>query len=358
MDRDEPVVVPVTTDAEGDEELIGAGLRLPRWLILAAIALLVAGAGTALALKNDRHPSAAPTLSLSPTPSVISPAPQRLADLSVQDFAINKGGELYVLTSPPAQLVAVNQDEMIRDRAPAPAGAQLVVANPTSDLVWVIVPQHGSSDAFIYAGSTMTLLGKVHVPATVAAADALGDQLWMATDHGIYRGWPGRDAWRVPGYTGPVQVIVADPMRVRLLAVSKSYDLITVDNHAAHKVRRFARLLPKSIAVTDDGTIWLVGFGQQFGSRVGRLDPHTLRVTLIDPTDPDAPRGAIGWSGGSVFWVQYADSGSIVCLDGRTGEVSDTYLQTETPVVSVPGVVYAMRGTGVVRLPSPSACPG
>src|SRR5215831_12649822 len=174
----------MTDDAEGDEELIGAGLRLPRWLILAAIALLVAGAVTALALKNDRHPSAAPPLSPSPTPSVISPAPQRLADLSVQDFAINKGGELYVLTSPPAQLVAVDQDEMIRDRAPVPAGAQLLVANPTSDLVWVIVPQHGSSDVLIYAGSTMTLLGKVHVPATVAAADALGDQLWMATDHG------------------------------------------------------------------------------------------------------------------------------------------------------------------------------
>jgi DNA-binding beta-propeller fold protein YncE len=359
VDRDEPpVVVPMTADAEGDEELVGAGFRPPRWLVLAAIALLVAGALTALALKNDRHPSAAPTLSPSPTPSVIRPAPQGLADLSVQDLAINKGGELYVLTSPPDQLVAVNQDGLIRDRAPAPAGAQLVVANPTSDLVWVIVPQHGRSDVFIYAGSTMTRIGKVHVPATVAAAAALGDQLWMATDHGIYRGWPGRDASLVPGYTGPVQEIVSDPLRVRLLAVSKSYDLITVDNHAAQKVLRFSRLLPKSIAVTDDGTIWLVGFGQQYGSRVGRLDPHTLGVTLINPTDLDAPRGAIGWSGGSVFWIQYADSGSIVCLDGRTGQASASYPKTGTPVVSVPGVVYATRGNSVVRLHSSSACPG
>lgn len=356
MDGDEPVVVPTTAEGEGDEEL-AAGPRLPRWLILTAIAVLAAGGITALALKNGGHHAAAPAPTPTPPASVTSPAPPVLADLAVQDFAIDRDGELYVLTPPPERLVAVDRDGSIRSRVPAPVGAQLVVADPASDLVWVIAPGDGSSDVFVYAGSTMTDVGQFHVPATVDAADALADQLWMATDHGIYRGWPGADATRLPGYTGPVQVIAADPSRFRLLAVSKSYDLITVDPKGARKVRRLTTVLPRSIAVTDDG-IWLVGFGHPFGSRVGRLDPRTLRVTPIGTQDADAPRGASGWSGRSVFWIKYADSGSVVCLDGRTGEPSAAYPETDTPVVSVPGVVYAVRGTGVVRLPSTPGCSG
>jgi hypothetical protein len=355
VDRDEPIVVPVSADAEGDEELIAAGPRLPHWAVLAAIAVIVAGALTALALKSDRHQAAAPAPS--PTPIVTSPAPQRLAGLSVQDFTINQRGELYVLTSPPEQLFAVDRHGVIRARAPVPVGAQLVVADPTGDLVWVIAPEQGRSDVSIYAASTMAILEKLRVPAEVVAADALENQLWMATDRGVYRGWPGREATRLRGYAGPVQAIAADPSRFRLLAVSKSYDLITVDWKAARKVRRLTTVLPQSIAVTDDG-IWLVGFGRPFGSRLGRLDPRTLRVTPVGGHDADAPRGASGWSGRSVFWVKYADSGSVVCLDGRTGEPSGAYPETDTPVVSVPGVVYAVRGSRVVRLPSPRACTG
>lgn len=356
MDRDEPpIVVPVTDDAEGDEELIAAPPRLPRWLILAVIAVLVAGALTALALKNGRHPSAAPTLSASPTPSVINPSPQTLSTLSVQDFAIDPGGELYVLTSPPDQLVAVGRDELIHARALAPVGAHLVVAS--SNLVWVIVPHRESSEVFVYAGSTIAPIGHFNVSATVVGADALYGELWMATDHGIYRGWPGAHATRISGYTGPVKVIAADPSRFRVLAVSESNDLITADERGAHKVHRLTSVRPTSIAVTSDD-IWLVGFGQPSGSRVGRLDPQTLRVALVNGPDPQADRGAIGWSGGSVFWVQYADSGALVCLNGRTGQVSDVYLETDSPVVSVRGVVYAVQGAGVVRLPSSTACPG
>jgi hypothetical protein len=357
VDRDEPVVVPMTAQAEGDEELIAAGPRLPRWLVLSAIAIVAAGALTALGMKSGRHQAAAPAPTPSPTPSVISPAPQGLAGLSVQDFAIDPSGELYVLTSPPEQVVAVDRDESIRGRAPAPVGAQMVVANSANGLVWVIVPGRQRSDVFVYAGSTMTQVGQLQVPATVVAADSLEDQLFLATDRGVYRGWPGRVATRLPGYTGPVQAIAADPSRFRLLAVSKSYDLITVAERTVRKVRRLTSLRAKSIAVTDHD-IWLVGFGRPSGSRVGRLDPQTLRVTPVGGPDADAQRGALGWPGGSVFWVRYADSGSVLCLDGRTGQASDAYTETDAPVVSVPGVVYAMRGTGVVRLPSPTACPG
>jgi hypothetical protein len=357
VDRDEPVVVPVSADGEGDEELITTGPRLPRWALLAAISVVAAGALTALAIKTNRHPTAAPIPSATPTPIASSPAPQRLAGLSVQDFAMGAGGELYVLTSPPAQLVAVDRNGSIRSRALAPPDANLVVANPTSDLVWLIVPKGGGSAVFVYAGSTTAAIGQFDLPAKVVAADVLGNQLWMATDRGVYRGWPGQHATLLSGYTGPVQAITADPSRFRLLAVSTSYDLITVDERGARKVRRLTTVLPKSIAVTDDG-IWVVGFGRPLGSRLGRVDPRTLHVTPVGGTDADAPRGASGWSGGSVLWIKYADSGSVVCLDGRTGEASAAYTETDTPVVSVPGVVYALRGTRVVKLPSTRACSG
>jgi hypothetical protein len=355
MDRDQPVVVPVIAEGEGDEELT-AGPRLPRWLVLSAIGVIAAGGLTALALKSVQHHAAAPPTA-SPSPSVTSPAPQGVAGLSVQDFALDRGGELYVLTSPPEQLVAVDRNGSIRARAPAPVGAHLVVANPTSDLVWVIVPEPGISDVFVYAGGAMTGIGRFRVPAAVVAADAIDNQLWMATNHGIYRGPMGERAIRVPGYTGPMQLIAADPSRFRLLAVSKSHELITVDRHAARAVRRLTTVRPLSIAVTDGG-IWLVGIGQPFGSRLGRLDPRTLRVTLVGGPDAQAQRGASGWSGRSVLWIKYADSGSVVCLDGRTGEPSGAFPETDTPVASVPGVVYAVRGRGVVRLPSTPACSG
>ena len=358
VDEDDPLIVsPVPgADGEGDESL-GEGPRFPRWLVLAGIGVLGAAAIAAVTVKNTvNHASTPPPVTASRASSAV-PGPSDLAGLSVQDFALDSGGELYVLTKPPEQLVAVDRNGVIRGEASAPAGGRLVVANKTSDLVWVVVPNSRYSEVFVYVGSRLTGIGRFSVPAVVSAADALGNQLWMATDRGIYRGPRGTTAVWVPGFTGDARVIAADPLRFRLLAVSKDYDLIDVDEKQARVVRRLSEILPKAVAVTRHD-IWFVGFGQRFGSRLGRVDPHTLRVTLVDAHDAGAPQGAEAWTGDGVLWIKYAYTGSIVCIDARTGEASDAFTDTDSPVVSIRGLAYAVRGSGVVQLPTTAGCPG
>jgi hypothetical protein len=285
------------------------------------------------------------------------PGPSELAGLTVEDFALDSGGELYVLSTAPEKLVAVDRDGRIRGEAAAPTGGRLVVANKTSDLVWVVAPNSGYSDVFVYIGSTMAGIGRFHVPAVVSAADALGNQLWMATDRGIYRGPRGTTAVRVPGFTGAARLIAADPLRFRLLAVSTDYDLIDVDGQRARVVRRLSEILPEAVAVTGSG-IWFVGFGRQLGSRLGRVDPHTLRIRLVGVPDAGAPQGAEAWAGERVLWIKYAYSGSLVCIDGSTGEAGGAFTNTDSPVVSTLGLAYAVRSRGVVRLPTVAGCPG
>ncbi len=336
---------------DGDEELVAS--RLPRWLVLTGVGALAVGVVAAVVIRNAGHHTGGPA----PSPSAVASAPSDLAALSVQDLAMDAGGGLYALTTPPEHLLAVEPDGAVRGRAAVPTGARLVVANRTSDLVWVLAPRDGGTDVFVYAGSTMAGVSWFHVPATVAAAAALDNQLWTATDHGVYRGPHGASAIQVRGYTGDVQVIAADPVRFRLLAVSTAYDLIVVDAGGAHVARRLDQVLPESIAVTRDG-IWLVGFGRPFGTRLARLDPDTLRVTPVGAPDPQAPEGATAWAGAGAVWIKYPYSGSVVCVNARTGDVTGAFTNTDTPVASVRGLAYALRGSGVVRLPTTAACPG
>lgn len=362
MDGDDPVVVSPVPEPDGEgegggDEALEAGPRFPRWLVLAGVGVLAAGAIAAVTAKNIGHHSSTPPPNAVSRANSAVPGPTGLAALSVQDFSLDSGGELYVLTKPPEQLVAVDRDGMIRGEARAPTGGRLVVANKTSDLVWVVAPYSRYSDVFVYIGSSMTGIGQFRVPAVVSAADALGNQLWMATDRGIYRGPHGTTAVQVPGFTGAARVIAADPLRFRLLAVSKDYDLIDVDGARARVVRRLTEILPEAVAVTGRD-IWFVGFGRQFGSRLGRVDPRTFAITLVGVPDTGATQGAEAWTGEGVLWIKYAYSGSLVCIDARTGAASGAFTNTDSPVVSMRGLAYAVRGSGVVQLPTDGGCPG
>ena len=335
------------------DELLEPGPRLPRWGIAAGAGGLAAALLVAVLVKTvGGHHSARP--SPGPTPPTLALPPAGLAGLSVQDLTMDAGGVLYVLTKSPARLVEI-RNGLVSGRAVAPASGQRVVANPMSDLVWVIAPDGAGTDVYSYAGSTMAGVGRFHVPARIAAAAPLDDQLWMATDHGVYR---GASANRLPGYAGDVRQIAADPLRSRLLAGSDSYGLLTVDGQGVRPVAGApGPVRPQSIAVTGE-RIWLVGYGRPFGTRLGRLDPRTLRVTLVGAPDPQAEDGAVAWAGNGAVWVKYPASGSIVCLDARTGDASAAFIDTDAPVTSVRGLAYAVRGSGVVRLPTTAGCPG
>jgi hypothetical protein len=344
----------------GPDELLESGPRLPRRVLYAGVGVLAAALLTAVLVKTTgAHRTARPAPSTSHRPLNLPPVePADLAGLSVRDLAMDPGGVLYVLTNWPTQLVAIDRAGGISGQVVAPSTGRRVVANRTSDLVWVLAPHGTGTDVFTYAGSTMAALGQFYVPARVAAAAPFDNQLWMATNHGVYRGPRGTTAVRLPGYSGDVRQIAADPLRFRLLAVSQTYGLLTVDAHGVHPVAGpRGPLRPESIAVTGD-SIWVVGHGQPFGTRLGRLDPHTLRVTAVGPPDPQAEDGATAWAGDGAVWIKYPVSGSIVCLDARTGQASGAFTDTDAPVTSVRGLAYAVRSNGVVRLPTTAGCPG
>jgi hypothetical protein len=363
MDRgaggeDEPVVVtPVDRGPDGDDEQIqlGSGLHLPRWMIAVGAFVLIAGAITAVTIKNSAHHRAAPT----PLPSQYpQPSPnQRLGTLQVQDLAINSDASLYILRNLPPQVVAVGRDGAILNLLPAPPGARLVIASPDSTLVWVIAPSSGYSAVFTYASLPLRTIGHDSVPANVFSAAALKDQLWLATDHGVYVLRLGAAVQRVPGFSGHVQLLAADPARNRLIGVSANYDLLTVDRRGVRDVRRASVILPESIAVTKDA-IWAIGFGLPGTSRQGRMDPRTLKITPVGEPDEQAPQGAQAWPGTHVFWLKYAYSGSILCHNAKTGKVVDAFVDTDSPVVSVDGTAYAVRSGAVVPLPTSRTCPG
>jgi hypothetical protein len=333
---------------DGDEELLAPRTQTPRWLVPAGAGLVALAVVVGLVVKQSGHRQAAAPAVPSPTPA----GPAGLGGRFVHDLAIDQQGQLYALASEPDELVAVARDGSVRGRLIAPTAAKFVIASPTADRIWVIAPRDDHSDVFVYRASTTETITNYQVPASVAAAAALGDQLWTATDHGIFR-----EATRLPGFTGSAQVLAADPARARLLAVSASYDLIVVDSGRPRVVRRLTEILPESIAVTDNA-VWVVGFGRPSGQRLGRLDPRTLQVTLVGPPDPNAPQGATAQAGRETVWISYAYSSSVVCVDARTGRPVATFANAAGRVVSVPGTAYTVYSGAVVRLPTTEACPG
>jgi hypothetical protein len=325
-------------------------------MIAVGALVLIAGVITAVAVRNAGHHGAAPTQATAP--SAVQPSPtSEPSAVQVQDLAISADGSLYILGNFPSQLVAMGRDGEILNQVPAPTGARLVVASSASGLVWVIAPHSGYSEVYAYAGLPLRTIRHDVVPTTVSAAAALDDQLWMATDRGVYVLQRGAAAKQLTGFSGHVQVLAADPARHRLIGVSANYDLLTVDRRGVRDVRRASVLLPESIAVTKDA-IWAIGFGLPGTSRQGRMDPRTLQITPVGEPDEQAPQGAQAWPGVHVFWIKYAYSGSIVCHSAKTGDVVDAFVNTDSPVVSVAGTAYAVRSGEVAPLPTSRTCPG
>ena len=93
-------------------------------------------------------------------------------------------------------------------------------------------------------------------------------------------------------------------------------------------------------------------------TRIARLDPVSLRLVPAAAGDADAPQGASGWPGESVFWVQKEYTTGMACHDAGSGDSVAFYDDVDGPVRSVRGVIYAVSHGAVYRLPATRACPG
>src|SRR6266550_2325010 len=247
-DEDAQLIPPIpTTDLTyGDDDLLELGdeRTLPPWTVVAGVAVLLALVVGLVALKRDgRHAGApGPSAASSATPSEsqqVQPigTPIDLGQTSAVNVKL-AAGRLFVLSSDPSRL--------------------------------------GQVDAKI---------GELEVTRDVIVAAVLDGELFLNTDHGIYRAGPRDSVPTSLGYSGQVlEDLAADPARHRLLGVTVGYQLLEVTARGVQLKQKLEELLPRSIAVTKAG-IWAIGFGRLGGSRIARINTETLKLTMVGAAD-------------------------------------------------------------------------
>ena len=368
-DRDDDLALAVSVEpADGDEDLLEGGKQLaPSWLVGVGIGVLVAGViAVAVVKQAGHHHVAVPT----PTTTFELPAPTApagagsevdLGETTAVDLAMSNQ-RLYVLTNNPRRLGQADAHTgAVTRQIAAPIGANRVYADPSGKMVWIVA----DNVVYAYDGPTLYYTGHIRLSLQVATAAALDGKLFISTDDGVYEmtaptysTLTAVSVRRLPGYSGQVvPTMAADPSRHRVFAVTSNYALLEVTSRGVRFVRQLTGQLPESIEVTRSG-IWVVGFGNAGGTRLGRLDPATLRITPVGSNDSDAPQGAESWPGADVFWMRYAYSDSLSCRDGRSGAVVSTFSSIEGPVQSVHGAAYAISAGRAIRLSTTSRCPG
>ena len=353
-----------------DEDLIVSG-GVPRPLVITGIAAAtVAVVVLAVAKRADHHVAMSAPPSAPATMGPAEPATPDRSPLALgrsADVAIANGGTLFVLGQ--QRLARLPRGRSRPDRvtyAVSPA-AMFLAVDSAARRVWVADPYAGS--VVTYDAASLARIGQAQPLRyfEISAIAALDGRLFLAMKSGVYElAAPNSATRRVPGFSRAVQAITADPTRHRLLAVSADHSLLEI---RAGRVRvatpPSTAVLIDSALVTDHG-IWAVGIGTTAGgTRIARVDPDTLRVVPLGSGDLDAPQGARGWPGGSVFWVQDAYSGTVTCYDARLAtrtasfrDLTATIDSADVKVVSRPGAAYAINQEQVVRLRTTPACPG
>jgi len=355
--------VPATDLTYGDDDLLELGdeRTLPPWTVVAGVAVLLALVVGLVALKRDgRHAGApGPSAASSATPSEsqqVQPigTPIDLGQTSAVNVKL-AAGRLFVLSSDPSRLGQVDaKSGVLKRQVAAPGSAQYLVTDPAGRFVWVVA----GARVFAYDAPTLVAIGELEVTRAVIVAAVLDGELFLNTDHGIYRAGPRDSVPTSLGYSGQVlEDLAADPARHRLLGVTVGYQLLEVTARGVQLKQKLEELLPRSIAVTKAG-IWAIGFGRPGGSRIARVDPDTLKLTLVGAADAEAPQGADGWAGESVIWTRFPYIESIACRDERTGAIVKSFPNTIDEVVSSRDVAYGLTGGIVVRRRPTGACPG
>src|SRR6266566_7996076 len=244
--------VPATDLAYGDDDLLVLGDEriLPRWTIVAGVAVLLALVIGLVSLKRDGRHAAAPVPSTAapPTPAEsqqVQPigTPIDLGQISAVNVKL-AAGRLFVLSTEPWQFCQIDATTgLLERRVPAPLGAERLIADPAGRFVWVIA----AARVFAYDAATLVRVGSLDVSRDVVAAATLDGELFLNTDHGIYRAGPRDSVPKPLGYSGQVlQDLAADPARHRLLGITVGYQLLEVTTRGVQIKQKLTELLPKS----------------------------------------------------------------------------------------------------------------
>jgi hypothetical protein len=270
--------------------------------------------------------------------------------------ATNAG--VYTLRADPPQLSLQDAPDPPRP-GPAPADGSALVVDREEGLIWVLATGTDSGAAWAYDSRTLEWRISVPIPSRVTGAAALGGQLWVASDAGVYlTSAPRPDVdtpVRVPGSLSGTYGIAADPTRGRVVAVTGGWpgQVYAIGAHDL-VVRRLARVpTGKSSIAVVDGHVWVGGYG--YGRR---LIPIGVPSRVPLPVEYRVGAGAAVWPGRHVLWVTYGTGAGLSCLDPRTGAELASWPELIAPVTSRDGLVYAAAATDVTIQVLPKACPG
>ena len=345
-----------------DEDAVDFGQsQMPRWVIV-TVGLLAAAVVAALVAQPQHKPAAAqppePVISYaapSTTTGLGTPIPigqaTPMIDLAVTvPLFLRQPGHLYKVTG--ATVTGVSLDGPAFTRL---GTATRLVVDAAANRVWVVDAAAGGIIEF--DARNLHRLRTLHTNESIRDAAALRGHLYLARVTGLADIAPGASKPKIiPGLTGYVVSVAADPNRDRLLA------LVLGDGALVRQVTGAGALLDGQVKVpvgggtlrvTTEGAIWLGGFGSVVdGAVLVRLDPTTLQPVLGSPVASRlAPSSWLEAAGDHDIWVRGAGDGNgLWCVDGRTGSVLQYWPQVRGAVTSRNGAAFVLQHGSLVPL--------
>lgn len=330
-----------------------------------AVLLVVVGGVVALSQRSSGR---------TVTPGVPGASVETRIDLGAADFhvgaviATHNSAFVFVESTPTKVLQLNTTTGQVTRSADGPGanGGLAIDANGRALFAW-------SEDGAVqqYDAKTMATVHSVARPlpsgVMVFGGAALGGQLWLSTDHGLFVvSFDGdrASATQIPGLPN-VYSLAADPARHRVLVGAfaggdglGTTQIVAVDG-TTHALTRGSGLPfgKESIAVVGND-IWVGGYGDETASRLVRLDIGTLKPTRSSSVNADLGPGAVVWAGQHVLWVRAGGSEQLDCVDSTTGDSLQSWLAVQGPVASVSGAAYAADNGLLQKLTLNQACEG
>ncbi|PZS15502.1 MAG: hypothetical protein DLM57_12615 [Pseudonocardiales bacterium] len=346
-----------------DEVMDFTADRMPRWAIalgVLGVAALVAALGwhvrdspAAITPPAASVPPAAPSPSSSGlgTPLAIGPASRAGGVAGTAPLYLLQPGRLYKITASSTSGVTLDGPGFAR------LTSSRLVLDTAANRVWAVVLDIPGGEIVEFDSRTLRRLRTIHSPEAIRDAAALGGHLYLAATSGVADLAPGAAGpVSVPGLGGYVASVAPDLKRARLLALvlgaRTSIRVLTL----AGAVGRAEAITPVgggTLRVTQDGTIWLAGFGPATdGAVLVRLDPTTLLPVRGSPLAAQlGPSGWIESAGDRVIWIRTGGDGEALwCVDGRDGRFLQYWPRVPGTVTSRSGSAYAVIDGALVPL--------
>jgi hypothetical protein len=325
----------------GSDEVLDAGARrpLPRWVALAAVAILALAVITVIRNNSAAHkqlaaPSPSPTLF--PSFPVLHRSPVGLDVDSAVGAPIHGGrtldvavtGETSWLLQPRALVAIVRNHPPHAVRIPGPslaAGniAKLVVDIP-GGVLWVVEEGTAHGRLLEYDVVRLRLIHEWHSVAVVGGAAALDGHLYLTCGDQLFEIKSGPRPVSIASVSRTLGGVVADPARHRVLMYGTGSNtqvwpiVLTTQGRSVVGQPSVVALAKATMGVAQ-GSVWIGGFAT--GRPVlTRLNPRTLQPSTESPVDSVLKPGAvIVASGVVVIWVRDSGGAQLRCIDAVTG---------------------------------------